>query len=427
MTNKAEPYDIWFYLTYLWKEINDPLIRCRIDFDGPVDEDALKRAVTLSLNTVPVIGCSFECHSRGPRWVNKNFTGEDIVRVIESGIDLESRVIQCFTVGITVETEPLLRIYILRRAGGDTLCAVISHIVCDGAGFKQYLYLLSDIYTELKNGREPPAQSYYRRGIKPLFAGVSLKEKIKIQRSRSYINAYSYSNMKYQRGVDFRDGGAEAYMLRRTLSKESFYRIKRFAKMRNATINDSLMALFARAFCKNTGAESIELPSTMDLRKFVPQGVKYGVSNYTSNCVCDISVQPNDTLGQTITRVSEQMRVHKSGKDILKSVLDWNLTVSLTPYRLLKRIYEDNTIHPIVSFTNFGIINSELLNFDNTAINSIYITVSIKPRPYLLLSASTFNDACTLSSNIYGSRNDKIFIDKLFDDICSEISSLTDY
>jgi NRPS condensation-like uncharacterized protein len=425
MINRVEPYDIWFYLTYLSKEINDPLIRCRIDFDGRIDEEALKRAITLSLETAPILGCCFDGRSNRPKWVNRGFTGEDMVRVVESGIDTESGIIRYFSAGIEVESEPLLKIYVLRKTQGDTLCVIISHIVCDGVGLKEYLYLLSGIYTELKSGREPREQFNYRRGIKPLFADIGLRERIRIQRSRGFVNAYSADGIRGQRGIDFIKGGdSAAYMLKRTLPKESFYKLKSFAKERNGTINDSLLALFARAFCKNTGMASIRLPATMNLRKFIPEGVKYGVSNYAAIFLCDIPVRADDTLAQTIALISEQTREHKSGKKVLKSVLDWNLIARLIPYPRLKKLYADIITHPIVSFTNFGITDSKLLNFDALPITETYITVSIKARPYLLLAVSTFNDCCTLSSNIHGSFSDKIYIDKLFDDIFAEVEAL---
>ncbi|GEM_PF-5968854 len=35
--------------------------------------------------------------------------------------------------------------------GCDKMCLIINHMVCDGAGLKEYLYLLADIYAHLEN------------------------------------------------------------------------------------------------------------------------------------------------------------------------------------------------------------------------------------------------------------------------------------
>lgn len=43
-------------------------------------------------------------------------------------------------------TQPQLRVQVQATSSGTTLTLTISHILTDGSGFKQYLYLLSDCY-----------------------------------------------------------------------------------------------------------------------------------------------------------------------------------------------------------------------------------------------------------------------------------------
>ncbi|MDR1542041.1 MAG: hypothetical protein LBU32_29510 [Clostridiales bacterium] len=422
MTNRAEPFDIWFYLIHLCRNKSDPSIRWRADFDSRVDVDALKSAVTLSLKALPVLGCSFEGRSRKARWVKKGYTGEDMVSFIEMDNDDESQIMRHLDYEIDIEGEPLLKIFVVRRTGGDTLCAIISHLVCDGVGYKRYLYLLSELYTKLKNGRELPALVSHRRGTKPLFQGISLKERIEILRSPSKIDFFE--KLDLSGGVNFKGDGVGSYILKTVLHKDIFYKLKYFGKSINATINDCLIALYARSYCNNTGTQSIMMPSTIDLRKFIPEKAAYGLSNYAGNCMCDISVQPDDTLAQTISQVSEQMRPFKEGKEVLKPILGWYLLVNLTPYQRLKKLFNERASYPVISFTNIGIIDSSLLNFDDLPISETFMTVSVKPRPFLLIAASTYNGSCTLSCNMRGSRKDAMFIEKLFDDIRKEIEAL---
>ena len=414
---KTEAFDLW---QYLCADIYDPLIRCRIDFDGFIDEAMLKRAVMASLQTIPMVACSFGGGCCRPRWNDKGFDAEDMVRVLKVSKAAETDVLKCLSAGIDFANEPQLKILIVRKHAGDTLCIIISHIVCDGAGFKQYLYLLSELYTKLKNNEPAVIPAFFQRDIKPLFANVTLRERLKILRSE--YNAYESANKTEQPGIDFELGNPVKAMEKRIISPEYFNKLKLFAKANNVTVNDCLMALFARSFCKNTGTNKILLPSTMDLRKFIPQGHLYGISNYSSNCMCHIFIKPNDSLSDTAAHVSRQMNNYKSEKNILKSVMLWGLAAR-APWSLLKCKFHKYAVQPVISFTNLGVIDKQRLNFDSLNINYAYLTASIKPRPYLQLTASTYNNSCTLGCNIYGSEADKSFVRRLLSDMYMEIKT----
>ena len=185
-----------------------------------------------------------------------------------------------------------------------------------------------------------------------------------------------------------------------------------------------MMALYARSFCKNTQTESIVLPSTMDLRKFIPAGVKYGISNYSGDCMCRISIGRKDGLAETIVQISKQMQAYKSGNDVLKPALLWTFVAACIPYPALRHIFRRNAKHPIIFYTNTGIIDEELLNFHALPIKETYMMAAIMRRPYLTLLISTYKNRCTMTCNIYGSPEDRRFADRLLDDICAEAGGL---
>ena len=416
----VETFDIWTHLcgqSYHYT----PLIRCRMDFSGHLDMGALTHAVNLSLQTIPLVGCYFDAESSRPHWVER-FSGEEMVTAVEAQTDAEEVVARCMSADRDCAAPaPSFHLTVVKKSSGDTLVAIISHIVCDGAGFKRYLYLLSELYTKLQAGETPLVPAFDARGTRPLFAGMDFREKMKIWRAGmgSYI-AHNQSQL----GVDFNVGENETFMEKRTLSREAFSALQAFSKARGATVNDGLMALFARAFCRNTGTNHILLPSTMDLRKFIPPGVTCGFSNYSSGCMCYISVEPDDSLSATLSSVSEQMRAYKSGNTILKSVLVWNLVARLIPYPCLKRIYSKIVKQPIISYSNLGILDADKLRFGALSPEDAYLTPAIKPRPYLQLNASTYDGRCTLSCNLYGSRADGEFACRLLDNMYQETAAL---
>ncbi|MDR1060930.1 MAG: WS/DGAT domain-containing protein [Clostridiales bacterium] len=422
MKYKAEIFDIW---QNLWKTVYEPLIRCRIDFAGRVDLRVLKRAVDLSIQTIPLMACCFSDSRNRPRWVEKNFTSEDMVRVFEAdgADDADEQAARLFSADFDASKEPQLKILLVRRARGDSICAIVSHIVCDGVGVKEYLYLLAGLYAALEAGGPVSIPPFLPRGLQPLFKGVKLGEKMRMLRSKH--ETHGFANNKEQQGAGFDKNSREPRMETRRVSGEDFEALKSRAKTSGATVNDILMALYARAFCKNAGAEKIMLPSTMDLRKFMPAGESFGIGNCAGICMCHISVRAGDSLADTLSQVSGQMRRHKAGNAILKSVLLWGLAVRFLPYASLKRNFTKIVAMPLINYTNIGIIDRDLLRFGNLPVENAYMASPVKPGPYLQITASTYDGRCTLSCNFFGSGADAKWANALLDDMLAEIAALS--
>jgi NRPS condensation-like uncharacterized protein len=412
---KVEIFDIWHYLSRAYSE---PLIRCRIDFSSRIDEGALRKAVMLSLDAVPLINACFDDKPFKPRWVGKAFTGNDIIHVVEVDSDTDEQIIQLYSSNIDFATEPQLKIHLIRRPRGDTACIIINHMICDAAGFKEYLYLLSALYTRVINNETPPPLEYRSRGVGQIFAGISWAEKLSILRLD--YSAYDTSSEKEQKGITFTEGADTPIMETVVVSKEDFLQMKTSGREKGATMNDMIMAAFARVFCLRAGIDEITLPCTMDLRKYVPSG-QYGIGNLSAICMCKVSVQEDDLFEEALKQVSAQMQSYKSSKTILKSVMLWNLTTHLVSFRSLKRDVAKIVKRSVACFSNLGIIQDELMNFGDTPIENIALTAAVRPNPCLQLTASTYRGTCTLSCNIYGDDCDKEWVRRFLQDVYSEL------
>ena len=53
------PAPMWDQMQYLIRKVSDQQIRAVIQFDGNVDQEVLRKAVRLSLDVEPVLGCRF--------------------------------------------------------------------------------------------------------------------------------------------------------------------------------------------------------------------------------------------------------------------------------------------------------------------------------------------------------------------------------
>ena len=152
MRYKAEIFD---KVQYMFKETgyNDHQLHSVIYFENQLNLNTLKQAIILLLKTVPILNCKFCLNKGNSYWESKSKIDVDkVLEVVQSKEDLEM-----FTCSTTNEkTGPQIRMC-LYRGQEDTLSIILNHMVCDGAGFKQCVYLLSDIYSGLmKNPNYKP-------------------------------------------------------------------------------------------------------------------------------------------------------------------------------------------------------------------------------------------------------------------------------
>ncbi|MCL1879141.1 MAG: hypothetical protein FWF71_00715 [Actinomycetia bacterium] len=424
MGYKVEAFDKWQYL--MGASFNyRPLIRCRIGLDGRIDTDMLKQAVAASLATFPLAAFRFGRGFLRAHWQDDGLGAEDIVHVADltamGGADAEEETLRLLLEEIDPEGGPQLRLNIARRADGDTICMTASHIIADGAGFKEYLYLLCELYTKIKRGQAAEPGPFVKRGMGPLFAGFGLAGKLRLVFSK--YSSHRFKGDLGQLGVDFPGGESRAFSEVRAVSAAGLAALRTLAKASGGTVNDALMALFARAFCNLSGTTGIVMPATIDLRRFIPEGMGCGISNYTTFCVCRLTVGPQDTLADTIKQVSAAMGAYKSSDDVLATYAKWKL-MSMLAFFYLRWVFPIIIHPPIVTFTNPGIIDAQRLGFDGLGVKAAYIMPAIHQRPQLQVCSSTFKGCCYLSSNNYGTASDQQFVAAVLDKMHGEAEAL---
>jgi NRPS condensation-like uncharacterized protein len=411
---KAESFDV---MQYLYGRVHDPLMHCMIRFSGHIDAVILKKAVTLSGETIPLIRCCFDVTARRPCWKEQCFTGEDIVNVIKEEPNDKEQSERLLASTIDIIHEPQLKIFLIKAEQFDTLCVIINHMVCDGAGFKEYLYLLSDIYTKLEgNVNDISNPECYSRGTGQLFSGFTLTEKLNILFSK-----YDLPKQKQQMEICLEGDSNVPFFVTRCIAKEQFLHLKAYAKSEGATVNDMVLAAYVRLLSRKIGSDRIVIPCPVDLRKYLCIGRKHGICNLTSNFICDVTVCEHDTFHETLSQVSCQMKRQKMSRKCLKPVVMLELAFHILPFRTIKRIFGKIFTIPVISFTNLGVIDKELLKFGNAYVLNAYLTGAIKYVPYFQIAISTYDDSCTLSSNLHGTPQDKIWTECFLEELSKEL------
>lgn len=412
---KAEPFDI---MQYFYREVHDPLIHCLMQFSAPIEEKTLIKAVTCSLNAIPLIGCCFDDSSRRPSWVKRNFKGEDIVHLVNAE---PNEIMQCERLLIStidIYNEPQLKMFLIKTDNCcDKMCLIINHMVCDGAGLKEYLYLLADIYAHLENDIDYKIQlDYNSRSINSLFKSINFLGKINLMFSK-----YHFPVQVFKDNLPISKVERKPFFVLHVIIKEDFNKIILFSKQMNVTINDIILTSYIRFLHKHTKTNRIVMPCPVDLRKYLSINQKHGICNLTGNYYCDVNIKKEDTFCDTLYKISQQMKSQKENNKCLKPLINLQLAFKILSFRYLKSNFYNYFTIPVISYSNLGVLDKNLLNFGSVAVDKIFLTGAIKNKPYFQLTVSTYDNNCVLSCNRYGTPFDKYLIKSYLKELKDDI------
>jgi len=395
-TYPAQAFDA---MQFFYGDVQPPRIRCYIRFCERLDTAALRNAADAILRVHPLLACVFNV--RRHRWEAAGFAAGDVVREFDGGGD--ARVQECLLASIDETREPQLKLFLIHQAGGDELCAVINHMVCDGAGVKEALYELAKFYSCLITGENSPPQPVapgsrcFRRLIKPLGLRCRLKALWSPARPCKRVPAPL---------IPFRGGHGRPALVTERLETETFSSLYAYAKNHGASMNDMLLTATLRALHGITGRDVVTLPCPVDLRRFATPGQRFDLCNLTGNYWCSLDLRTPEPFADTLRRVAIQMRAQKNSVACLKEPMLFHALYSILPFSLLRRLFPRLGGVPVTSFSNLGVLSEERLRFAGCEIADAYLATAVKRPPYYQLSLSTWRGACTLSSCVDASAED---------------------
>lgn len=410
---RAETFDL---LQYLFQEYNDHQVHAVLYFDRMIDISLLEKALCCTLEIVPILGCRFVGDNTRPYWEH---TDEEYLKNLFTFVDSGGRdpgdEIQRFITGKTDEkTGPQLMARVIRSADKDILCLVMNHMVCDGAGFKEYLYLLGEIYTRLCN--RTYGDFYYHNGERSerqLYRNFTFAKKLKLfflPHEAIKANNTVYFPLSRDRT------GQEPFILRHKLAAERFARLKAYGKSHGFTINDIVLAAYFRALNRmldTKQGDGLTIPCMVDLRRYLPGKKADGICNLAAMMTCRIGETTGQSFDETAAEVHAVMQRKKSGYPGLDGLSTLKLVFKLPfskAYQLLKKYYAN----PLIGITNIGIIDSGRLMFGKAPIKDAYVAASIKYPPYFQLGLTTYDDSLTFTVNQYGTESDRETVQRFF-------------
>lgn len=414
---RVEAWDILQHL-FKVKNMNDHTLHFVAEFSGQLDLERLRMAVDITIDEFPLIRCKYNESKSRPYWEDKGYSADNIIELIEySNTSNSELVLQQICKEIDEFNGPQLKIKVIQRKNNNIMCVLINHMLCDAAGFKDYLYLLSDIYTNIDRKKDYFITPMGNRRTSQVIKAFSAQDKLKIMLSK--INMSIHDDARFKLEGDLKNPFIEI----RKINKEQFCALKTYAKEHNATVNDVMLTAYIRVLFQLFG-RSLPIPCTVDLRKYLPNHMARGICNLPTNIICNIGSELGATFEQTLYKVKNVMDKQKADISCVKSLIMLEKVFDIFPYKIARGIILKNFSNPLIAFTNIGIIDKKKITFGEVEITEAFMTGSIKYNPFFQLAVSTFDNIATLSVNLYGSQADKGKVSSFLDKFINELQAV---
>ncbi|MDP4177149.1 MAG: hypothetical protein Q8900_02260 [Bacillota bacterium] len=409
MKYKAEIFD---KLQYLFEEtkFNDHQLHCVIKFENKLNDIIIERAMNLLLKAVPILSCVYKHNNGDSYWetaVNSEFS--DLFTIVSNETDFNT-----FTTSKTNElTGPQIKAC-LYSSTKDSLSIIMNHMVCDGAGFKQCLYLLSHLYSNLMKDKNFSPEYILNgdRSIQMITSQICLTDKISCL---LFQNKESNQRKKHMFPMS-QDENTSPFILTHEISEARYTLLHDYCKHNNVTINDIVLAAYYRALTKIMTVEgkTLNIPIMIDMRRYLQDKNINSLTNLSSTVITHIVVNFKETFKETLTKVNEEMNAFKAKQMGMNGFVKLALVFKLFSNTLSFSIIKKNLKNPYICMTNIGVLDYEKLIFKGSPATDAFICGSIKYRPHFQIALSSFANKITFSCNLYGSMQDRKTIMNFF-------------
>jgi NRPS condensation-like uncharacterized protein len=392
-------------MNYISRGIADQQLHFVIRCAAQLDEGRLRKAVDLCVVAHPVLGCLLDETGKEPFWrpVDRS---EGWGFSVAEGSDIDKQLNDFILVPGDPRKDPLAQVRLFRGMK-DTLCVKMNHVCADGAGTRNYAYLLVSIYNAL--GRDPgfvPKIDERERSMRSVLNKYGLGMRIGLARAamRFMRKANTQVGRSWQLPVKSSSNTRRTMAVRR-IDEAWGIRITDIAKQHDATLNDMLLAAYFRTLFKIIpvdGSAPVPLQVSVDLRRYNPVTTDV-IGNLSSAIFAAIPPTSAEEFFKTLERVKEVMNRQKA-----RSPLVGAYAIGI-PFRFMNYPKASAAMQQMTAgrankgvamplLSNFGKLEPERLAFDGSDPTDAYITTPIMFPPYLMLGVTGYRGSLTLTS-----------------------------
>jgi len=410
-------------LNYLFRKVSSPEIHCVIAMAGQLDAERMARAVRLTMDAEPVLGCRFVKHPWRPYWERRDDLDRLHLCSVVEPQDPESELWRFIAMPLDPYEDSQVQVRIF-RSGTDTLCVKLDHLAADGAGAIQYVYLLAAIYRELGaapayrprpnlNGSRDQFQVFKHCGPLALFRALR----------RGY--APQATRCLPSKGKDL---SGRAFAIRQ-INAEQFQAIKSYSHQHQFTVNDILLAALYRAVFEVIDpplGEPFPLVVPINLRRYLPAGHVVPVCTLSGATTVAITRQSGETFDSVAARTHAAMEAIKSDCPGLASavLLELYFVPGFTPaeyafYRIIGRAAKSGEGY--LGLTNPGVIDERQMDFGDIKVADAYGVGGVAYPPGFGITSSTFRNAMTFTAGFCDTAIDRQDVEHFLDVFVREL------
>jgi len=336
-----------------------------LTFDRRLDPDRLARAVRLSLDAEPILGCSFRTDKFKAYWLRRPDLDSTHFFSLSETPNPDAEMV-AFQAQEIADEGPQASVALLRASHADHLGIKISHVVADGQAAKQYTYLLADIYTRLA------ADPAYvpEPNLAPRPTARDVWNRLTPEQRRDAKKAKSWANPTWVVPITRKAGLGLTYRTA-SLGPEEFTTIKAYGSQRDATVNDMMLTAVLRSCIRQFDPPAgvpLSLMCTADLRRYLPES-ELPIANISISGSLDIERIDGEGFDETLGRVRERMAAwaktcYGAGPAVNAerlASLGYRTTKALL-WATFRMAGGSGKTYPW--FTNIGIIDDARLSFD---------------------------------------------------------------
>lgn len=415
---------IWF------ETISALMIQLELKFEHEINEERLAKAVLLTLDSEPVLGCRLVDHWRKPYWMRLESINDDVLIRAASHDEygkFKEKVINPYS-------GPQMRACLYNNDNGASLLIKVTHHAADAAGVRDVARVMSENYARLKqypDYKPEPNLTRSENAIR-LLRVVPQGERRRLKSQfREYMKKVNSGEGTFRLSIE-RAPVDSLFYIHNTLIRDQTESLTLYGRQYEATLNDVLISAFFRAQAEVggwDGQKNLRITTTIDLRRHLEGKQSSAVANlslslsYWPDLARDLGAEFSDTL-KKVSAATRQRKVHYFGLDMF--VFIWPMLVYL-PHRMAVKGVRDNLEKEYKkgnwadTFTNMGTIDPAGVTFDHKPTEAILLPPPSYP-PYCLLGASQYDGALTLSMAGYSAHRD--ISAKLLAAMANELASL---
>jgi NRPS condensation-like uncharacterized protein len=383
----------------------DQQMRFVIQLGGQINFEIFKNALRLAIYAEPIFSYFYREDMNEAFWQKqKKIDASLMIDLIEVNSDLEKQINDFLILEISPFDFPVVKVRVIRNGSKDTICINMNHTSSDGSGLKEFVKNLASIYTNLLSNPDCIIKSNILgdRSLKQVTNNFTLFQKIGFLKqgfkSPKRVPSWSFDWNKS-------DTDNQKHFITTSITTDTFELVKAYGKLKNASVNDVVLAAFIRTFNttnKKNGNAAKPIIVPVDLRKYVKPTHQSAVCSLTGSLVCNIGKETGETFKDTLIKVRDEMNIKKQANAEMNMLSAIIVSSKLMPYPKLKGQLMNRKMPPIPLVTNVGIINPSDINFDGIPVDHSYITGAISYGDYFCLGYSTFEKETTFSIGFTG-------------------------